>query len=162
MVPERNSKDRQGMNVPNITIKKGSELPFNAVIALYRAVGWKGYTEEPVRSKLLQAIQNSSYTVTAWDGDRLIGLARCITDDVSIFYLQDILVHPTYQRRGIGKTLLQDCLERFQHVRMKVLLTDDRQEQLRFYESLGFINSKHLEGNPLNTFIMVRDREGNG
>ena len=157
MVPEGNSKDRQSMNAPNITIKSGSELPFHTVIALYHAVGWKGYTEEPVGSKLLQAIQNSSYTVTAWDGDCLVGLARCLTDDVSIFYLQDILVHPAYQRRGIGKALLQDCLERYEHVRMKVLVTDDRQEQFYFYESMGFINTKDLEGGKLNTFIMVRD-----
>ena len=156
MVPERNSKDRQGMNELNISIQSGSELPFHSVIALYHAVGWKAYTEEPVRSKLLQAIQNSSYTVTAWDGDRLIGLARCLTDDVSIFYLQDVLVHPAYQRRGIGKALLQDCLERYEHVRMKVLLTVDRPEQSDFYETMGFKNIRDLEGEKLNTFLMVR------
>lgn len=156
MAPENISKDQQGMNAPEVKIKRDSKLPFHSVIALYHAVGWKGYTEEPVRSKLLQAIQNSSYTVTAWDGDRLIGLARCLSDDVSVFYLQDILVHPAYQRKGIGKALLKDCLERYEHVRMKVLLTDDRQEQSNFYESMGFTNIKELEGDKLNSFIMIK------
>ena len=80
------------------------------------------------------AIQNSTYVLTAWSGEKVIGLARCMSDDVSIFYLQDILIHPEYQRQGVGRKLLLKCLERFEHVRMKVLLTDDEEQQRMFYE----------------------------
>lgn len=63
---------------------------------------------------------------------------RCLSDDVSIFYLQDILVHPDYKRVGIGKKLMQYCLKRFSLVRTKVLLTDDELPQKAYYESFGF------------------------
>ena len=64
---------------------------------------------------------------------------------MSIFYLQDILILPDYQRRGIGRMLLEDCLARFSHVRTKVLMTDDEARQKAFYESLGYRNTRDLE-----------------
>jgi ribosomal protein S18 acetylase RimI-like enzyme len=139
-----------------ITIKENIAFQMKDLLELYRSVGWKAYTEEPMASMLGKAIRNSTYVVTAWDGDQLVGLARGISDDVSIFYLQDILIHPDYQRRGIGKTLFQGCLDRYKHVRMKVLLTDDRPDQLHFYESAGFTNINHLPEENMNAFVMIK------
>ena len=102
-----------------------------------------------------KAVRNSTYVVSAWSGNTLIGLARGLSDDVSIFYLQDILVRPAFQGQGIGRRLIDNCLERFAHVRSKVLLTDDQEKQLRFYESLGFKNTKHLVKWQLNTFVQI-------
>ena len=65
---------------------------------------WAGLPTRDGRSAHLPtAIRNSTYVVTAWHADQLVGLARGLSDDVSIFYLQDILVHPDYQRTGIGE-----------------------------------------------------------
>ena len=77
-------------------------------------------------------------TIQANDTNLLIGLARAISDDANIAYIQDILVHPDHQNQGIGKRLIQSILERYSHVRQKILLTDDRPEQISFYHSLGF------------------------
>ena len=140
-----------------IDIRTNLAFQLEDLLALYRSVGWKAYTDEPMGSRLGQAIQNSTYVVTAWDGDRLVGLVRGLSDDISIFYLQDILINPDYQRQGIGKILIQDCLDRFQHVRMKVLLTDDRLEQMQFYESLGFTNVKNFPGGIMNAFVKIVD-----
>lgn len=144
---------------PEINLKSGTDLSLDQLIALYGSVGWTAYTTEPMVSQLLQAIQNSTYTVAAWYGDCLVGLARGLSDDVSVFYLQDILVHPKYQRKGIGTALIQDCLKRFEHVRMKVLLTDDHPEQSQFYESMGFRNIKKWTAVKLNTFVKFRGLE---
>ena len=129
------------------------KLNMGAVVALYNSVGWSGYTEKPL--ELLSAISNSSYVVSCWDEQRLVGLARVISDDVSIMYLQDILVDSEYHRKGLGRKLLLRCLERYQHVRQKVLLTDDRVEQIAFYESLGFSSIKKLNKTVLNCFIRI-------
>jgi ribosomal protein S18 acetylase RimI-like enzyme len=64
-------------------------------------------------------------------------------------------VHPRHQRRGLGRALVRDCLERFDHVRQKVLLTDDRPSQLAFYASLGFHNTRELEVTRLNAFVII-------
>jgi len=102
----------------------------------------------------MKAINGSSFLVTALEGEELVGLARVISDDTSITYIQDILVRPTHQGQGIGRGLLQAVLDRYKHVRQKVLLTDDRPQQLQFYESLGFQNTRNLHETPLNAFVM--------
>jgi GNAT superfamily N-acetyltransferase len=121
------------------------------VVALYDAVGWTAYTRDA--PGLMTAIANSTYVVTARDQDaRLIGLARGLSDDVAVFYLQDILVHPSMQRRGIGHSLLSACLDRFAHVRQKILLTDDDPAQLAFYESFGY---RRTGDGPLTAFVRL-------
>lgn len=147
------------MNSPTIKLSTGSDVPVEQLVELYNSVGWLAYTNDEQRPNLLKAIQNSTHVVTAWDGDKLVGLARCLSDDVSICYLQDILIHPEYQRLGIGRKLLLNCLERFAHVRMKVLITDDEERQKRFYESLGYKNTKDLIKIPLNAFVQIKGME---
>ncbi len=70
-------------------------------------------------------------------------------------YIQDIIVAPTCQRMGLGRALVLDCLERYAHVRQLVLLTDDRPEQLAFYASLGFSNTRELVVTRLNAFVRI-------
>ncbi|MFC2095813.1 GNAT family N-acetyltransferase [Candidatus Bipolaricaulota bacterium] len=138
-----------------IELRTDSELPLSSLFALYTAVGWGAYTNEERREDLHKAVENSSYVVSAWEGEKLVGLARGLSDDVSIFYLQDILVHPEYQRRGIGEQLLQACLDRYAHVRSKVLMTDDEVRQRLFYEKAGFRNTQNLTSTKLRTYIQV-------
>jgi GNAT superfamily N-acetyltransferase len=138
---------------PTYRLEVATTVDQQALLGLYTAVGWSAYTNEP--AKLAAAIAGSDFVVTAVEDEALIGLARCVSDDVSIAYIQDILVHPDHQRKGIGKALVEAVLHRFAHVRQKVLLTDDRPEQLRFYASLGFRNTRELEKTPLNAFVMM-------
>ncbi len=142
-----------------ITLKTGHDTPFDQLVDLYNSVGWLAYTTDEQRPKLQEAINNSTYVVTAWSGETLVGLARCLSDDVSICYLQDILIHPELQRHGIGRKMLSNCLERFAHVRMKVLITDDEERQKLFYESLGFKNTKDLKKIPLNAYVQIAGRD---
>jgi len=147
------------MKSANFTLKVGSEILLEQLVTLYNSVGWVAYTNEQERPKLLLALQNSTYVVSAWRGDQLIGLARGLSDEVSIFYLQDILVHPNFQQQGVGRQLLSNCLDRFEHVRMKVLLTENEEKQIRFYEAMDYKNTKDLEKSPLNAFVQVRGIE---
>jgi GNAT superfamily N-acetyltransferase len=142
-----------------IKIREGAAIEYEQLLDLYDSVGWLAYTSEERRGELEKAIQNSTYVVSAWDGKRLVGLARGLSDDVSIFYLQDVLVHPVYQRQGIGRRLLQECLRRFSHVRTKVLLTDDEGKQHEFYESMGYRNTRTLMLVRLNAYVQIEGLE---
>ncbi len=139
----------------HIDIRLGPEISADQLVTLYNAVGWFAYTRDGRSAHLPTAIRNSTYVVTAWHADQLVGLARGLSDDVSIFYLQDILVHPDYQRTGIGRSLLQNCLDRFHHVRTKLLLTDNDEKQKAFYRSLGFTNTSSLRTIRINTFVQM-------
>lgn len=139
-----------------IIIKEGIDsIDKEAVLILYDSVGWTKYTSNP--DILMNSISNSSYVVTCYEDGALVGLARCISDDCSICYVQDILVHPEYQGRGLGRKLLEKCMNRYQHVRTHVILTDDEKRQKKFYESLGYKNTRTLKRVPLNCYVKIKD-----
>lgn len=124
------------------------------LVGLYTSVGWSAYASDP--DSLVRAVEQSSYVVSARDlTGELVGLARAISDDVSICYLQDILVSPNQQRAGIGRALVEHVLERYVHVRQKVLLTDDEPGQRAFYESLGFMEGHDFSPTPLRAFVQI-------
>ncbi|WP_105035689.1 GNAT family N-acetyltransferase [Cryobacterium aureum] len=123
------------------------------LVRLYAQVGWSAYASDP--DSLARAVHQSSHVVTARDvAGELVGLARAISDDISICYLQDILVDPGHHREGIGKALVDNILERYVHVRQKVLLTDDESGQRAFYESSGFIEAHDFDS-PLRAFVQI-------
>lgn len=144
------------MDASRIELRSGKDIAFDQLVNLYDSVGWKAYTVSQRKAELPVAIQNSTYVVSAWDGDHLIGLARVLSDEVSVFYLQDVLVLPGYQGQGIGTRLVKNCMERFSHVRLRVLLTDDGAVQQQFYKSLGFRNVKDLANTPMNAFVQIQ------
>jgi len=135
-----------------ITFEHDPDLGRDEIVSLYVDVGWGAYASDP--DGLLRAIENCTFVVVARDGDEIVGLARCISDDVSICYLQDILVRPRRQRRGVGKELFERCITRFGHVRAFVLMTDDDPAQQTFYTSMGLTNLS--DNPPLRVFVKFR------
>lgn len=126
----------------SIDYRLDAKLDPSALIDLYDSVQWTEYTKDPQR--LTAAVAASLAVLTAYDGQKLVGLARLVGDGLTIIYLQDILVAPNYQRRGIGRQLMQRLLAPFADVRQKVLMTDNEPGQIAFYESLGFTEIRDL------------------
>ncbi|MGX6972309.1 GNAT family N-acetyltransferase [Vagococcus lutrae] len=103
---------------------------------LYEAVGWSAYTRD--MPTLQRAISHSLHVVTAWQDDRLVGLIRVVGDGLTIVYIQDLLVHPDFQKQGIGTELMKAILSRYSDVRQLVLLTEEAPDVRNFYEACGF------------------------
>jgi len=121
------------------------------IIALYDSVGWSAYTDQP--DVLARAHDNSDFLAYAYDEDhQLIGLARAISDDATICYLQDILIHPRAQRTGAGRELFTAVQKRFEHLRQFVLITDDEPGQRAFYESMGLTEGSDFGHGPVRVF----------
>lgn len=106
------------------------------LLDLYDAVGWTAYTRHP--DVLVAALAGSTTVLAARRAGRLVGLARAVSDEATICYVQDILVHPDEHRGGVGRLLLQGILDRHAEVRQRVLVTDAEPGQRAFYEALGF------------------------
>jgi len=130
------------------------QLTVDEVAELYESVGWSSYTIDP--GQLLDAITRSTYWVTARDASRLVGIARCLSDDFSICYLQDVLVRPETQRQGVGRELVDRCGRRFEHVRQHVLLTDDEEHQHRLCRAAGYSEVAALRNDRLHAFDRIR------
>jgi N-acetylglutamate synthase-like GNAT family acetyltransferase len=113
------------------------------VVGLLRSVGWDLRASEP--ASLERAIAGTTEFATAWDGGRLIGTARSITDGGQNALIATVVVHPAYQGLGVGE-------------RMMHLLTDGR-DLVRFslaaapgvedwYRKLGFLPDPHAMFRP--------------
>lgn len=120
------------------------------LVALYASVGWSAYTRDPDR--LVAAVEASLRLVTARQDGALIGLARVVGDGLTIVYLQDLLVAPGSQRRGVGRELFRRALAPYDDVRQKVLLTDDDPSLRAFYEAMAFTEAGELDP-PVRTFV---------
>ncbi|MGW6175195.1 GNAT family N-acetyltransferase [Arthrobacter sp. NPDC055138] len=139
----------------DVRLTDAAALEFDQVLALYDAVGWTAYTSSP--ETVSAALSGSTAIAVAHAGTELVGLARVISDGASICYLQDVLVRPAFQRRGIGRRLVRLVLRPFSHVRQKVLLTDDEAGQKAFYESLGYTQVTDNDGGALRAFARFDD-----
>lgn len=128
----------------DITIAPLKSYDEGAVLALYAAVGWTNYTQRP--ELLRRAFAGSLCTLCAYDGGRIAGIVRAVGDGASVLCVQDLLVLPEYQRRGLGSRLLRELLARYPDVYQTMLLTDDTPEHAAFYERAGFTNAAKYGG----------------
>ena len=106
------------------------------ILRLYSAVGWSAYTNAP--EALRKGFEQSLLVLAAYEDDELAGIIRVVGDGATIVFVQDILVFPEYQRKGIGTALLKEVLARYSHVRQIELTTDSTPKTIAFYESIGF------------------------
>ena len=81
-------------------------------------------------------LKNANLTITAWDGNKLIGIARTLTDFDYVAYLADLAVDQEYQRTGIGKRLIAETQSRLGPDCMIVLLAAPKAND--YYEHIGF------------------------
>ncbi|WP_206390944.1 GNAT family N-acetyltransferase [Olsenella sp. An285] len=112
---------------------------FNEILALYGAVGWTNYIARP--DTLRAGYEGSLAAWGAFAGDKLVGVVRVVGDGVTIVFVQDLIVAPSHQRRGIGAQLMQAVMNRFSDVYQMELLTDDGSGACALYERLGFVRS---------------------
>lgn len=59
------------------------------------------------RERFAAMLRNANLTITAWDGDLLVGISRSVTDWVWMTYLSDLAVRLSHQKQGIGKELMR-------------------------------------------------------
>ncbi|HWS28833.1 MAG TPA: GNAT family N-acetyltransferase [Clostridia bacterium] len=112
------------------------------VLRLYESAGWANYVKKP--EMLQNALKNSFAALCARVDGHLVGLIRAVGDGHSVLYVQDLLVLPEFRRMGIGSALLHALDARYPNVYQKVLLTDGKIENGRFYESCGFMSASRI------------------
>jgi Acetyltransferases len=119
------------MNVRYINKKA---LPCKQLHELFTAVGWSDEGEEML-DKFNQPFKGSNIVVSAWNGDKLVGCIRAISDKAVRSVIYDLAVLPEYQHKGIGKTLIKKCIEHYPNSEWVLGTT---QNNVAYYEKLGF------------------------
>lgn len=115
------------------------------IIELYDNAGLPRPTHD--KERIQKMFDNSNLIVTAWDGDVLIGVSRCITDWVWSCYLADLAIRKEYQKDGIGRKLINLTKEKVGEQSMVLLLSVPT--ALEYYPKVGFKKQE-------SSFIMDR------
>ena len=71
------------------------------------AVGW-GQTDETSTTK---ALNNTLYSLVALESNEVVGIGRVIGDGGLYYYIQDLIVCPNCQGKGVGKKLMAKLME---------------------------------------------------
>ena len=106
-------------------------------LQLRRLVGWG----LPDPSAIAPSLRNSHYCVCARAQGKIVGMARIIGDGGMVFYIQDVIVEPSYQGRGIGKRLMDRVMgyvrrHAVEHTIVGLMAAKGKEE---FYEHYGFM-----------------------
>jgi GNAT superfamily N-acetyltransferase len=110
------------------------------VIEIYAGNGWSS-ADKPVA--LMAALRNSHSLVTARSAGKLVGLGNAISDGHLVVYFPHMLVHPAYQRRGIGRQMMGVMLSKYSGFHQQMLTADGK--AIEFYQSLGFVRAGNTE-----------------
>ena len=82
-------------------------------------------------------MHNSTRVISAWDGDKLVGLVRALDDGETVAFLHYLLVAPAYQGQYIGDELMKRLMSFYQKLLyVKVMPSDPK--TIPFYERYGF------------------------
>lgn len=118
----------------NIEYKSSKDFTAAELQRLFLSVNWESgaYPE-----KLVRAMHNSTHVISAWDGDKLVGLVRALDDGETVAFLHYLLVDPAYQGQHIGDGLMRRIMGHFDNLLyVKIMPSDSK--TIAFYERYGF------------------------
>ena len=95
----------------NIQYRVHEKISVEQFIDLRRRSTLAGRRPLDRAERVQRMLDNANLIVTAWDGDRLVGVSRAVTDFSLCCYLSDLAVDESYQRAGIGKELVRRTRE---------------------------------------------------
>lgn len=86
-------------------------------------------------------LQHGNVLVTAWDGEKLIGVSRALSDFSFCCYLSDLAVDEAYQKQGIGKELIRLTHEASGEFTQLILLAAPK--AVNYYPKIGMNKFEH-------------------
>lgn len=118
----------------NITYRNNRDVKLEDVIRVFRNSGIARPTDQPERIQAM--ISHADILLTAWLGDRMIGIARALTDWSFCCYLSDLAVDKDVQKSGIGRELIARVREEIGEGVALILLAAP--SAMAYYPKVGF------------------------
>lgn len=106
---------------------------------LYDLVGWGAYDKDISK----QALDNTYYSVSVYDNNRIVGYGRLIGDGICFMYIHDVMVDPEYQNKKIGTAIMNKLIEKINEIKktnpdMRAYLGASKGKE-GFYEKFNFV-----------------------
>lgn len=118
----------------SITYTEEKKFTQKQVQELFLSVGW---ISGQYPQRVYKALMHSETVITAWDGERLVGLARLIDDSELVAYMHYVVVHPDYHGPGIAGEMMRRVKEKYKNYLYIELMPEER-KNAAFYQRHGF------------------------
>lgn len=117
------------------TVQNWQNFEAEQLKELFSSVNWlsANYSE-----RLVKALYNSSTVISAWDGEKLIGLINALDDGELTAYVHYLLVNPEYQKDGIGTRLVEMIKQKYKDY-LCIVLTAENPGLVGYYEKLDLM-----------------------
>jgi predicted N-acetyltransferase YhbS len=119
----------------NINYRTGNDLDLDVVLELYHASTLGERRPVKDRQRMSDMLAHANLVVTAWEGERIVGLSRALTDFSFVTYLSDLAVRVSHQRQGIGRELIRRTQAAAPAAMLLLLAAPAAQD---YYPHLGF------------------------
>ena len=119
-------------------------MKLDEIVELFKAVDWP-HADYP--EKLTSSLINSQELVTAFDDNKLVGLANAVGDNNFYAYIHWLIVHPKYQGKGIARKLATELLDRLETCNQVFVIAESN--LVKFWETFGFIILSDPKGGKL-------------
>jgi len=121
--------------MPDIRVSEARISPgdFNR---LRKSVGWEEHDAKDIELSL----RNTLFLAVAKEGSKTVGMARVIGDEGMYYYIQDVIVLPDYQGKGVGKAMMEKVMDYLERNRKKGVFIGLMAAKGKegFYRKLGF------------------------
>ena len=105
---------------------------------LFQTTGWNAkYQLSP--DELTQALRASWFLISAYEGKKMVGFGRLVSDGVLHAMIYELIVLPAYQGRGIGGEILEILVDKCQEAGVRDIQLFCAAGKREFYEKRGFV-----------------------
>jgi GNAT superfamily N-acetyltransferase len=123
-----------------LSYREDAAVPVDQHRALYDDLGWTTVTARS-DAVLARSVRGAQIVCTCWEGERLVGLFRAITDGSRCGHVLDLVVCRDRQGRGIGSELFRRGMAAMADCDYVSLMAEPA--AAAFYERFGFFRHSH-------------------
>jgi len=132
----------------NVALRSDKDFDLAEWIRLFKASDYNEWWEQ----RHAEAARAHRYlVVTAWEDDSMVGTASVESDGVNSAFLDDVVVHPSYRKLGIGSMMVREALARLRPLKLTHIQLQAIPGRESFFERFGFV---------VQTGASVMDLEG--
>jgi GNAT superfamily N-acetyltransferase len=106
--------------------------------SLFESTGWNE-EYKLTKEELSTTLDKSYYCISAYDGEKLIGFGRMMSDGILHAMIYEMIVYPVCQGRGIGREILNRLLAKCIENNIRDIQLFCAKGKRRFYEKSGFV-----------------------
>lgn len=117
----------------NFVIERNTQLIPTEVENLRTAIGW-----DSNKGKYKEAFKNTYAQFSIKKDSELIAYGRIVSDRIIYAFIVDLMIHPNYQRKGLGKKFIEHIVNELKKDKIKYIQLTFDSELETFYKNCGF------------------------